>query len=118
MTEWTTADQNAADAEGWNIFEAEGSVQNKDGRSPYQIQRIDFPEDEEGNQIPAPFGDDRDAWEHIWSEAAAGSELHQRAIQFVETNSPGEYAHITDYLNNLANQPAVRPEPVDPAPRT
>lgn len=119
MTEWATPDQNAANAEGWNLFEAEGSVQNKDGRSPYQLQRIDFPEDDDGNQIPAPFEDDHEAWEHVWSAAAAGSELHKRAIQFLNANSPGEYAYITEYLANLANQPATRLEPVNaPAPRT
>lgn len=68
---WTAADDDAACAEGWNIFEA-------DGRGVLEIERIDCNDPPHEN---APtFKYDDDAIEHVRIRALQGSELHARAL--------------------------------------
>lgn len=69
--EWTAADSDAADAEGWNIWEA-------DGRGVLEIER-------NGKHNPphenAPtYKYDNDAIDHVRRCAADGSALHARAL--------------------------------------
>ena len=80
-------DDNAAMAEGWAIFDADGSVQNKDGRSPFQLQRIDEME---------KFDGDIEAWRYVIDRAKEGSLLHLGALRFLAAESPGEIDQIAE----------------------
>nr|WP_294850010.1 hypothetical protein [uncultured Sphingomonas sp.] len=81
----TAADQDLHRVEGWGIFFADGSSQNDDGHSPYQLQRWD-----EAQQ----FDGDDDAWRHVHRAALGGSALHKRAILFLAAESIGEVEMI------------------------
>lgn len=85
MVEWTAANFIQASAEGWSIFEASGSLQNRDGRSPYQLQR---------NDEAAIFPDDQMVWHWVISQAEQGSEFHLAALQYLSQESPGEIDEI------------------------
>jgi len=70
---WTIADAHAADAEGWNIFEAHGYLEierNDVNHPPYQ----DAPH----------WNSDDDAIDFVKAKAAEGSERHQRALAIHE----------------------------------
>lgn len=82
---WTPTDPDLADAEGWNVFLAEGSIQNKDGDRPYQLQRVDE---------RAVFDGDAAAWKHVYDQAHAGSALHQRALNHLRAESLPEFEAI------------------------
>ena len=86
---WTRVHSAQAILEGWDICECWGS---EDG--PWQIQRIDFPEDGEGHLK----GGDSDAWELVWYGAMAGSPLHHRALNFIARNNPAELQVIARYI--------------------
>ncbi len=93
MPGWTFAEIEQAQKEGWDIFECSGS---SDG--PWQIQRIDFPDEWPGLDHHQPlFEDDADAWMHVRAKAAEGSFLHRRALAFVRENNPLEYERITSW---------------------
>ncbi len=64
---WTTADQAAADGEGWNIYEAHGGM---------EIERNDI-NDVEGAR---DFDSDDTAIEFVQEKAQAGSDMHARAL--------------------------------------
>lgn len=72
-------------SEGWDVFEASGSIQNDNGNRPFQLQRLD----EE-----AILPDDLAAWHLVWRRAAEGSEAHQKALDFLMDHSIAEYAAI------------------------
>lgn len=84
-TAWSFDQQENAQAEGWDIFEASGSMQNEDGRSPFQLQKID-----ESGILES----DQDAWRLVFKRAEEGSALHVAAVEFLRTQSPGEYELI------------------------
>lgn len=67
---WTRDDAKAAQAEGWDVFDAEGDT---------QIQRIDCPENDDA---PYLHGDD-EAHEIVFHKARQGSLLHQKALRCV-----------------------------------
>lgn len=73
-------------SEGWDIFLADGSIQNENGDREFQLQRLD----EE-----AILPDDEAAWRLVW-----GSEKphHQKALAFLKEHSPAEYADIEKTL--------------------
>ena len=79
MIGWTERHSLMAQCEGWDIFEADGSMQNRDGRSPYQIQRIDE------NPI---LSCDQEAWELV---RRGRGEHHILALMLMQRHSPGEY---------------------------
>lgn len=73
---WPRECQQAAQKEGWDIFDADGSA---DGR--WQLQAITCPED---GSKPI-FQTDEKAAAHVKDMAVKGSELHRRAINFLIT---------------------------------
>lgn len=95
---WSYADQRAAYAEGWEIFEtnrdddetAKDIVDGKPyGYRPFELQRDDD---------AAIFRSDTDAWRHVRERAAAGSVLHQKALAFLKEESPAEHEAIMGEL--------------------
>jgi hypothetical protein len=91
-TDWTESDAAAAGAEGWAIFRCYGS-----NNGPWQLQRFDHPADHGDAPSPYPFGADTDVWVHVRSRAAAGSGLHQRALDFLAANNRTEHAAIMSW---------------------
>ena len=67
---------DAARIEGWDVFDCD---LDPEGRHQFQLQRIDAPEDG-----TSPFPDDRDAWQHVVTQARAGSALHRAALDAVD----------------------------------
>jgi len=84
-TEWPPAYGQLATEEGWGIFEAEGSVLNKNGNRPYQLQKVDE---------ARKFEDDSEAWDHVYHTARAGSALHRKALDFLREHSHPEFEVI------------------------
>lgn len=82
---FTDAESALFQAEGWEIFEASGSVQNDNGDRPFQLQRLD----EE-----AILPDDVTAWAIVLRRAHGGSEPHQKALNFLREHSPAEFEAI------------------------
>ena len=78
-------DNNQAEAEGWGIWECDGSESG-----PYQLQRIDSPDDRDAPS----FGDDAAAWEFVKAKAAEGSAYHVAALDYLKQHNPLEYAAI------------------------
>lgn len=85
MTWNPTTDSDLAQAEGWDIFEASGSIANVNGDREFQLQRIDE------TQV---FPGDEEAWHHVYTQAHAGSALHRRALIFLRERSPAEFEAI------------------------
>ncbi|ESY35732.1 hypothetical protein NKK48_01375 [Mesorhizobium sp. C386A] len=86
--EWTPGQQTDAQAEGWDIFEASGSELNKDGDRPFQLQACDEADIFKG------YTRDTDAWQHVYDQAHAGSQLHQQALNFLRAGSLPEFEAI------------------------
>jgi hypothetical protein len=97
--QWTVADANAAEAEGWNIYDAGGVL---------EIGRNDVNHDE--NTLT--FADHDDAVVHVSICARAGSELHQRALA-IHHRCQREPANTT---NNHTAEPVPTHERHDPNP--
>ena len=91
MTDWTEENSRAAEAEGWDIFDSEGSV-----NGPRQLQAFDEPELWPGAPQPYPFpGGDPEVWAHVRRRAGEGSPLHIHALEFLREHNPQEYDAIT-----------------------
>ncbi|TIW53840.1 MAG: hypothetical protein E5V54_24060 [Mesorhizobium sp.] len=88
MVEWLPEHQSDAQAEGWDIFEASGSISNENGDREFQLQALD------DSDIFTGETRDIDAWRHVYTQAFAGSALHQHALNFLREHSPGEYEAI------------------------
>jgi len=84
---WTNRMSRLASQEGWDIFEASGSCQNKNGDRPLQLQRMDE---------MARFEDDADAWRFVHKQAQLGSRLHQTALEYLKQESLPEYEAIIE----------------------
>jgi hypothetical protein len=82
---WDDTSSAAAEAEGWCISLADGSLENIRGDRPWQLQRLDE---------VAIFDSDQDAWDHVIRCALRGSELHFRALGYLRTYSRPEYDAI------------------------
>ena len=67
---------DAARREGWDVFDCD---LDPEGRHQFQLQRIDALADG-----TPPFPDDRDAWQHVVTQARAGSALHRAALDAVD----------------------------------
>jgi|JI10StandDraft_1071094.scaffolds.fasta_scaffold519749_3 hypothetical protein len=89
MGNWSHEDAANAQAEGWDIFEASGSMANEHGDRPFQLQSID--------EMDA-LADDMAAWLLVRARAQAGDGRHQRALEFLKTRSPAEYSDIINYV--------------------
>lgn len=89
--DWSPADQAAASAEGWNLFDVGGSL---------EIQR----EDEIEDGVAGPLASDDVAIALVYEKALRGSELHARALRL----SLGSVAAV--------NPPAASQAPADAAP--
>jgi len=91
---WCPADSEAACSQGWDIFETdrdpESANQLVDGKPygyrPFEIQRVDDLE---------IFTDDNAAHAFVRAEAQNGDPLALRALAFLQTYSPNEYAAVT-----------------------
>lgn len=70
---WSRADSEAALAEGWDVWDAEGVL---------EIQRDDDPE-----RGARAFGSDAAARDWVMRRAAAGSDLHARAYRLHGTRA-------------------------------
>ncbi|KUL94303.1 hypothetical protein DK26_14900 [Bosea sp. WAO] len=70
-------DNTQADAEGWGIYECDGS-----SNGPYQICRDDE---------AAVFASDDAAWRHVIDGATAGSAYHIRAMDYIREHNPAEW---------------------------
>ena len=84
ITEWTNEDSTLASAEGWDVFDSEGSA-----NGPWQIQKRDE---------TSTFNQDTDAWRYVWQRAERGSLLHQRALEYIKEHNPPEYDAIRQWV--------------------
>jgi hypothetical protein len=83
---WTGEDRDAAQAEGWDIFDADGS---EDGR--WQLQHLANPQETPSLGYTEPkFTDDGEAALHVQAKAHEGSRLHIRAINFLIKAESGD----------------------------
>ncbi|HEX7243413.1 MAG TPA: hypothetical protein VF263_24225 [Longimicrobiaceae bacterium] len=94
---WDLEDANAADDQGWNIFENHG-----EGHA-WQLQRDDS---------AALFADDDAAWTFVRVRAATGDFVAARALLFLRYACPEEYAAILEATCHL-----LPPDPVGRAAR-
>jgi len=82
---WTLANQQAAQREGWDLFDIDGSK--------CQIQHLDFAEDwklADGSYATQLASD-----EAAWKIVREGKEPHHiNALQFIKANNPTEYEII------------------------
>ncbi|UOL47958.1 hypothetical protein vBPaerPsCh_127 [Pseudomonas phage vB_Paer_PsCh] len=88
---WTTELEKASAAEGWSVFDTEGS-----DNGPYQIQRIDDPEayEEATGELPPRLESDVAAWLLVFN----GKGLHHAAAkEFIAHHNPKEWAAIVEY---------------------
>lgn len=91
--QWPVACQEAALAEGWDLFSTDrdprdelGVVNGKPyGYRPFELQRY---------EEAGIFAADQDAWRFVWYRAQDGSPLHQQALAFLQQESPEEYTAI------------------------
>jgi hypothetical protein len=83
-----TFDINQAVDEGWCISECHGSE-----NGPWQLQKCDERD---------KFMNDMQAWRHVVDYAEAGSEYHQKALQFLQDHNPVEYDCIIDTMARKA----------------
>ena len=85
--EWTREQNSAADRQGWAIFYTQGAY----GHPPYEVQRIDDPEDG-----PPMFASDREAHEFVRRRAEEGDSLALAALEFLKRESPEEYDTVVN----------------------
>lgn len=86
MSGWSIANNTKADSQGWAIFCTQGAH----GHPPYEIQRIDDPED----GSPPIFAGDQEAHEFVRRRAEEGDSLALAALEFLKRESPEEHATI------------------------
>lgn len=78
-------DNTLAMEEGWAISKCSGIDE------PYRLEKID----EYGL-----FDTDAKVWEHVYNLAEMGSVYHQKAISFLELNSPKEFSRIDTFYES------------------
>jgi len=82
--------------EGWEIFEASGSMCNRQGNWPYQVMKLD----EE-----AILESDQDAWKLIITGAIDGKAHHLAALKFLRAEAKPELDLLyRDHLGLLTEQ--------------
>jgi len=87
LMSWPAENDAASEKQGWAIFD----TGRASGHPPYEIQRIDFPEDGD-----APFQGDKEAHEFVRRQAEAGDSLALAALEFLKEHSPEEHATVTE----------------------
>jgi hypothetical protein len=81
---WGPEEQEAAQAEGWDVFE-----NDEEGRVPFEICRIDFPSDH-GLPFDEPkFESDEAVVEALVERAGNGDVLARKALDFVALVNTG-----------------------------
>lgn len=79
---WSPSDSLRAAIEGWDILGNPGA-----SNGPYLLhKRADCDR----------FRDDTAAWRHVSARAAAGSDLHARALEFLKRRNLQEYKRIVE----------------------
>lgn len=89
---WTTADSKAANAEGWDVFDALGSANGR-----FQVCRIDDPEAwARRGDTPAVslLAGDEAAWLLVLSGSAAH---HAKAREFIGAHNPLEWESMAKF---------------------
>lgn len=84
--EWTPEQQSAALAEGWNLWDCDGSANGRTQLCTY--------DDKEDCPQAARFADDTAAWKYVVARAVEGSDLHLHALKVVAAHNPTEAASI------------------------
>jgi len=90
---WTIEHRYAARAEGWDIFECDGSA-----NGPWQVQRFDdarYHTLTDGSH-PPQLNDDDAAWVLVASRVKPH---HVAALAFLQANNPQEYDHIVAFAS-------------------
>ncbi|MEN6401498.1 MAG: hypothetical protein ABFD94_06090 [Armatimonadia bacterium] len=89
---WTDADRQAAQREGWDVFEL-------DSRGVLEIQRC------ESDDVETPFRTDALAAMHVHERAKAGSELHRKALLEIASHAVSEfyYSQHENMADDLAS---------------
>jgi hypothetical protein len=89
---WTEAHSSAAIAEGWEIFDCDGS---SNGR--WQVDMLDDPAEWaqiNGGVLPPRLDDDQ----HAWALVANGTLPHHLAARaFLQAHNPPEYELVMKY---------------------
>lgn len=80
MTEWTAEMAKAAQEEGWDVFDSEGS-----DNGPWQVQSFDDP-----GELP-DLGDDMVAWQLVQAQRTPHAIA---ALAFLAEHNPLEHARI------------------------
>ena len=75
---------------GWAIFMADGSSLNENGDRPFQLQRVDEPED--GSE--PLFDSDLDAHMHVARLASEGDRTARLALRYLRRYSLPEYIDV------------------------
>ena len=88
---WYRAHDDAANAEGWSLFETGGGPSHDDP----EIQRVDDPETGE------PLEGDEDAWRLVAEGVRAGRPHAVAALALVEAWSPREFAAVRAIMFGL-----------------
>jgi hypothetical protein len=88
MTNRVHFDNTQAFDQGWGIFDCDGSE-----NGPWQLQKLD-----ESDLLR----NDLEAWRLVTDHANAGSEYHQKALQFLAEHNPLEHNTIIDTVNRKA----------------
>lgn len=90
MIEWSKEDSDAAFMEGWNVWDCAGSM-----NGPWQICVLEEPYNLDWlGYEDKKFADDNEVWVFVRARAAAGSELHRKALCFVYQHNRQEYDAI------------------------
>lgn len=102
---WSYADQATAATEGWDVFDTGHGAGARHGyHDRFELQRIDFPFDENGGEIDCRFTDptkgEGGACEHVLYRAFGGSPLHCKALAFIAKHSPREILRILGVLDD------------------
>lgn len=84
VTTWTNADSDAATAEGWDVFNVDAT--------PGSADRTRLERSDEAEIFPGDY----EAWIHVVTRAAAGSDLHKRALAVVRERNQDEWNAITE----------------------
>ena len=91
---WTETDWQDANAEGWNIWHCDGSENGL-----WQICKYDEPELVD-YVTDGKWETDPDVWLHVYTRAAQGSPLHQRAMDYVRIWNRPEWDSIVKWVDN------------------
>jgi len=93
-TVWTTRCNEAAQREGWGIWDCSGSE-----NAPFQICKIDSPDDIEGIEVPT-LQEDADAWEIVLKGTGEHHQLAREFVTIFVPNTEGKFMekHWRNYV--------------------